>query len=131
MKESDKNLENLIDKMMADHTLESPSADFTSNIMSQVLILEKAKNKIYKPLISKSAWVFIAISIIAVVVYSTFFGGTEYNLKFETPYAEKIAGMFLGIHISKTILYAVLIVTLMILVQVGVLKNYFDKKYQL
>mgnify|MGYP006183203993 CR=1 FL=1 len=53
MKESDKNLEQLIDKMMAENTLQSPSADFTSNLMSQIFVAEKAKIKPYKPLISK------------------------------------------------------------------------------
>jgi hypothetical protein len=46
MKESDKNIENLIDKMMAENTLESPSIDFTSKIMAQVLVAEKAKLKV-------------------------------------------------------------------------------------
>jgi hypothetical protein len=41
MNESDKNIENLIDKMMSESTLESPSIDFTSKIMSQVLVAEK------------------------------------------------------------------------------------------
>ena len=89
MKESDKNIENLIEKMMAENTLQSPSADFTSNLMSQILAAEKAKIKPYKPLISISAWVFIGVAL------------------------------------------AILIVPFMILVQVGVLKNYFDKKYEL
>jgi len=61
MKESDKNIENLIDKMMAENTLESPSIDFTSKIMSQVLVAEKSKIKTYKPLISNQPgflWAF-------------------------------------------------------------------------
>jgi len=45
MKESDKNIENLIDKMMSEDTLESPSIDFTSKIMAQVLVAEKIKLK--------------------------------------------------------------------------------------
>lgn len=46
MNESAKNIENLIDKMMAENTLESPSIDFTSKIMSQVLAVEKEKSRL-------------------------------------------------------------------------------------
>lgn len=131
MKESDKNIENLIDKMMAEDTLESPSMDFTSKIMSQVLAAEKTKAKSYKPLISKSTWIFIGIALALLVIYNVYFVGTENNLEIGKSYTDKISAIVSGIHISKTILYAILIVPFMILIQVGVLKNYFDKKYEL
>ena len=131
MKESDKNIENLIEKMMAENTLQSPSADFTSNLMSQILVAEKAKIKPYKPLISISAWVFIGVALAVLIAYNVFFAGTENNLEIGKSYTDKISGIVSGIHISKTLLYAILIVPFMILVQVGVLKNYFDKKYEL
>ncbi|WP_431243612.1 hypothetical protein ACQ9BO_03260 [Flavobacterium sp. P21] len=131
MKESDKNLENLIDKMMSENTLQSPSADFTSNLMSQILIAEKAKIKPYKPLISISTWIFIGIILALLIAYNVFFAGTQNNLEVGKSYTDKISAIISGIHISKTLLYSILIVPFMILVQVGVLKNYFDKKYQL
>jgi uncharacterized membrane protein len=131
MKESDKNIENLIDKMMSEDTLESPSVDFTSKIMTQVLVAEKNKVKIYKPLISKTIWVIIGFSLLALTVYASLFSGTEYNLGIDKSYTERFSTLFSGIHLSKNILYAVLIVPFMILIQIGLLKNYFDKKYEL
>jgi uncharacterized membrane protein len=131
MKESDKNIENLIDKMMSEDTLESPSIDFTSKIMAQVLVAEKNKVKIYKPLISKTIWVIIGFSLLALTVYASLFSGTEYNLGIDKSYTERFSTLFSGIHLSKNILYAVLIVPFMILIQIGLLKNYFDKKYEL
>ncbi|MHC0439693.1 hypothetical protein [Flavobacterium sp. 3-210] len=131
MKESDKNLENLIEKMMAENTLQSPSADFTSNLMSQILVAEKAKIKPYKPLISISTWIFIGIALVLLIIYNMFFAGAENNLEIGKSYTDKISAIISGIHISKTLLYSILIVPFMILVQVGVLKNYFDKKYHL
>jgi len=131
MKESDKNIENLIDKMMSDDTLESPSIDFTSKIMTQVLVAEKNKVKIYKPLISKTIWVIIGFSLLALTVYASLFSGTEYNLGIDKSYTERFSTLFSGIHLSKNILYAILIVPFMILIQIGLLKNYFDKKYEL
>lgn len=131
MKESDKNIENLIDKMMAEDNLETPSFDFTSKIMAQVLVAEKAKIKPYKPLISISTWIFIGAALALLIAYNVFFAGTQNNLEIGKSYTDKISEIVSGIHISKTLLYAILIVSFMILIQVGVLKNYFDKKYQL
>jgi len=133
MKESDKNIENLIDKMMAESTLESPSIDFTSKIMDQVLAAEKSKTKVYKPLISKKTWILLGAGLTALIAYSIYSNSNTANLETSQLYLnlDKASGLFSGIHFSKNILYAVLIVPIMILIQIGVLKNYFDKKYEL
>ncbi|MEL1253944.1 hypothetical protein AAEO57_09160 [Flavobacterium sp. DGU38] len=133
MRESDKDIEQLIDRMMAEEKLQSPSIDFTSKIMAEVLILEKKKLKTYKPLISKPVWISIGIALAFLVIYTSLFSVSESNFKIDEIgklYSDKIATVFSGIHFSKNFLYAILIVPLMILIQVGVLKNYFDKKYQ-
>ena len=131
MKESDKNIENLIEKMMEETTLQSPSIDFTSSIMSQILVAEKAKIQPYKPLISISTWIFIGITLAVLVLYNVFFAETQNNLEIGKSYTDKISALVSGIHVSKTLLYALLIVPFMILIQIGDLKNYFDKKYQI
>jgi len=131
MNESDKNIENLIDKMMAENTLESPSIDFTSKIMSQVLVAEKSKIKAYKPLISKSAWIFIGFCLIALTAYSVYSGSNISNFEIVNLFSDKVSTLFSGIHFSKNILYSILIVPFMILIQIGLLKNYFNKKYEL
>jgi len=129
MNESDKNLENLIEKMMAENTLESPSIDFTSKIMSQITAAEEVKAKVYKPLISTQIWVFIAVSLLALVIYS-FISGNEYDLKVNEIYADKFSGLFSEFHFSKKALYAILIVPFMVLIQITVLKNYHEKRHQ-
>lgn len=131
MKESDKNIENLIDKMMAENTLESPSIDFTSKIMARVLVAEKSKIKVYRPLIAKPVWFFIGTALIALIICTILFSGTENNLEIGKLYTDKMAAAFSQIHFSKNIIYAILIVPVMILLQIGILKNYFDKKYEL
>jgi len=131
MKENDKEIENLIDKMMSENTLESPSFDFTSKIMSQVLVAEKSKIKAYKPLISKTTWIFIGISLIALTAYSIYSNNGISNFGIDKTYSDKSSALLSGIHFSKNIMYALLIVPFMVLIQIGVLKNYFDKKYQL
>lgn len=134
MKESDKNIEQLIDKMMAEEKLQSPSIDFTSKIMANVQVLEEKKLKAYKPLISKPVWISIGIALALLVIYISLFSVSENNLEIEQIgklYSDKISNSFSGIHFSKNIFYAILILPIMILVQVGILKNYFDKKYEL
>ncbi|OMQ12225.1 hypothetical protein [[Flexibacter] sp. ATCC 35103] len=131
MKENDKEIENLIEKMMRENTLESPSFDFTSKIMSQVLVAEQSKIKAYKPLISNSTWIFIGISLIALTFYAVYSNNNTSNFEIAKTYSDKVSALFSGIHFSKNILYSLLIVPFMILVQIGVLKNYFDKKYEL
>ncbi|KQB38747.1 hypothetical protein [Flavobacterium aquidurense] len=131
MKENDKEIENLIEKMMRQNTLESPSIDFTSKIMSQVLVAEKSKIKVYKPLISTATWIFIAMVLIALTAYAVYSNNDASNFEIAKTYSDKASELFSGIHFSKSILYSLLIVPFMILVQIGVLKNYFDKKYEL
>ncbi|WP_433834652.1 hypothetical protein [Flavobacterium anhuiense] len=134
MKESDKNIEQLIDKMMAEEKLQSPSIDFTSKIMANVQILEEKKRIAYKPLISKPVWIVIGMAAAILVIYVSLFSVPESNIEIDKIgklYSNKVSTAFSGIHFSKNIFYAILIVPVMILVQVGLLKNYFDKKYQL
>ncbi|SNR24782.1 hypothetical protein [Flavobacterium sp. ov086] len=131
MKESDKNIEKLIDKMMSESTLESPSIDFTSKIMSQVLAAEERKIKAYKPLISKTTWIFIGITLTALTTYTIYSNNDISNFEIAKTYSDKASALFSGIHISKNILYALLVVPFMVLIQIGLLKNYFDKKYEL
>ncbi|MBS7230347.1 hypothetical protein KHA90_04860 [Flavobacterium psychroterrae] len=131
MKENDKEIENLIEKIMSETTLESPSFDFTSKIMSQVFVAEKSKIKVYKPLISTTTWIFIGISLIALTAYAFYSNNDISNSETAQVYLDKASALFSGIHPSTNVLYALLIVPFMVLVQIGVLKNYFDKKYEL
>jgi hypothetical protein len=130
MKESDKNIEKFIGEIMAESTLESPSIDFTSKVMSQILVAEKSKIQDYKPLISTPIWIFILGSLISLILY-TVFGDESYNSEIGHSYVVNIPNIFSEFHFSKNTIYAILIVPLMILVQIPLLKNYYDKKCQL
>lgn len=130
MKESDKNIEKFIGKIMAESTLESPSLDFTSKVMSQIVVAEKSKIQHYKPLISAPIWIIVLGGLISLILY-TAFGNEPYNSEIGLLYVENISKIFSEVHFSKNTIYAILIVPLMILIQTLVLKNYYDKKYQL
>ncbi|KLT70682.1 hypothetical protein [Flavobacterium sp. ABG] len=130
MKESDKNIENLVDKMMAETTLESPSIDFTSKLMVQILATEKSKVKAYAPLISKQIWFAIAAALITMTIYVVMISG-EKNTKIDALYAVNFADLLPAITISNNILYAFLVIPFMILIQIPLLKNYYERKYPL
>jgi hypothetical protein len=132
MKESDEYYENLVDKVMAEGTLQKPSADFTSKIMSQILIAEKSKRVVYKPLISKPVWFVIFGCLIAFVGYTIFTGNqtSQYSSDLSGLYYSKIDNLFPVFQLSSNTSYAVLIVTLMVLIQIPLLKNYYDKRYR-
>jgi len=130
MKESDKNIEKFIEKIMAESTLDTPSTDFTSKVMSQILVAEKIKIQQYTPLISKTIWTVIIGSLISLILYASA-GNEQYDSEIGESYVLNIANIFSEFHFSTNTIYAILIVPLMILVQIPILKNYYDKKYQL
>lgn len=126
MKESDKNVERFVEKIMHETSLETPSFDFTSKIMEQVLMAEKSKVIKYEPLISKPVWYSIFGIILAMISYAFFNGTTESQFDFNF----QIPNFMPDIHFSDTTSYTVLIVAVMILIQIPILKNYFNKRFQ-
>ena len=128
MKEENKKVEKFIEKVMKQTSLETPSFDFTSKIMAQVSVLEQSKIKEYKPLISKAGWFGIFGSLIAVIAYTFFNGSKESQL--DINFSAEVSSLIPTVHFSDTTTYAVLIVTLMVLIQIPILKNYFDKRFE-
>lgn len=128
MKEEDKNIEKFIEKVMAETSLETPSFDFTSKIMKQVAVEKEAKVAVYKPLISKPVWYSISAILLAIIAYSFFNGSKE--TQFDIDLSAKISSLIPNIHFSDTTTYSVLIVTLMVLIQIPILKSYFEKRFE-
>lgn len=127
----DKNLEKLIDNIMKNQTLESPSFDFTSKIMSQVDVSKTSSVTIYKPLISKSVLIGIIGSIIALVGYGILFGAQSNKRSVYFDFSFLYNSSFLDtFHISKTATYSIVLASLFLLIQISFLKNYFDRKFE-
>ncbi|WP_405384990.1 hypothetical protein [Maribacter sp. LLG6340-A2] len=129
MKENnDKLLEKLVDKMMKDSPVESPSFDFTANVMSKVFKTNEAY--LYKPLIPKSVFFIIFVSVILLFMYAFINGEASTDswvnhLNFTKAYS-KLSISFLSV--SKETTYIIFAATLMFLVQITFLKKYFDNK---
>ncbi|HEU4496740.1 MAG TPA: hypothetical protein VFR70_06780 [Flavobacterium sp.] len=128
MKESDKHIENLIEKVFSEIALETPSPDFTSKIMAQVSAIEKPRAILYKPLISKTAWAAIFGIMAAIIGYAVY--GNSEKSQFGISLSAKISSLIPKVHFSDTASYAVLTVVFMVLIQISLLKNYFDRRLE-
>lgn len=126
----DKHIEKLIDKMMKDQTLETPSLDFTSKVMNKVMASKKSQAFKYKPLISKQT-ILIILSVIVILVSYTFLHGTTGPSKWTIPvdfsflYKSNISRMF---SFSKITTYIAVLGTIMLFAQIAFLRNHFNHK---
>lgn len=131
--DENKYIEKLVDHIMKDQTLESPSFDFTSKVMAQVTVTKTSEVKEYKPLISKPVWIGIIGSSILLAAYNILYGNQQSNgwfakLDFNSFYSFQIGEMF---HFSKVATYSIVLGTLLFFIQIPLLKNYFNSKYPL
>ncbi|WP_104736225.1 hypothetical protein [Hanstruepera ponticola] len=134
-KHLDKKLEKLSDKMMKESGLEKPSFNFTNAVMERVEKVSANQITEYKPLISKQAWFVIAVALLPIAYIivnnssssnSNWFDVIDFNSLFNYQF---IDNMF-SVTISKTVLYTIVLFGLMLCVQIPILKNYFDKRFE-
>ena len=128
----DKNLENLVEKMMKDTSLETPSFNFTSKVMSDVFSIEKKKSFSYKPVISKRTWliIFAAIgSLITWMIFNVPENKASSNFDFSFINTDKIFTIFSGFQFSSITTNIILLAMVMIFIQILFLKNYLNKRF--
>ena len=128
-----KRIDNLSRKVIVKASVESPSFDFTAQIMTQLTALGQSQATVYKPLISKKAWFVIFGTFAALLAYA-FFGtqqqASEPFLDFSILDKTKVLYTLPRFTFSKTLSYALLFLSLMVLIQVSFLKDYFDRKFE-
>lgn len=128
MKESGKQLEQFIEKVMKETSLETPPFDFTSKIMAQVAVLEPKNVNNYSPLISKKVWFALGI-FIALMLFYLFTSETEESVAYQK-FGALLSNFLPTIALPQTTSYSILIIAFMALIQISILKNYFDKKFR-
>ncbi|MFL0352326.1 hypothetical protein [Xanthomarina sp. GH4-25] len=134
MKENvDKHIEKLVSKVMKDSVLEAPSLDFTSQVMQQVTTSSKSDVTLYKPLITKTGWVFLILIVLAFVVFVLITGDFQSSdwfdvIDFSVLSNFKMPNLLSGVKLSTTSLYALILFGIMVCIQIPLLKNYFDKR---
>ena len=134
MKENEgKHIDKLIDKVMKESSLESPSVDFTALVMGKVEAIQTSTYTTYEPLISKRVWVLLSIGFLVLVGMIARFGKIESSIwfdNFDFLNTNRFLELINGIQVSQTTLVSISIFALMLLVQIPLLKNYFDKRFQ-
>jgi hypothetical protein len=129
----DEQMDNLVKKVIVKASLETPSFDFTAQIMTQLVAKKQSESTIYKPLISRTVWIAIFVGFGVLIAYS-FFGmqkeSQNWILDFDVLTYSTIFDKLPKITVSKTVLYAVVSLSVMILIQVSVLKDYLDKRFE-
>ncbi len=136
MKENtEQHLDKLAKKVMQSSSLESPSLDFTANIMAKVEDLAISHITVYKPLISKRSWLLISILVIGSLSYGVFGSGLEGlgwfdTIDFSIITNNKVTEAISGITFSKTLMYAVGLCGLLFFVQIPMMKHFFDKRLE-
>lgn len=125
-----KDLEKFVDKMMSDLTLESPSVDFTSKVMAQVAATKASDVTLYKPLIPKSIFIAVFGFTCLLTIYLSIYGETTPESWLNFIDYDKLfnARLFKGFTVSKISMYAVVVSTVMFCIQIGFLRNYFNKR---
>lgn len=137
MKENvNKHIETLVDKAMKHAALEAPNFDFTAHVMAQVEDIKLSASTTYQPLISKRAWIIVFVSVLLFMSYVFWFSKPETSgwlgtLDFSMYNTDKLTNLMSGIHLSKTANYSILLFAVMLLVQIPILKNYFDKRFEI
>lgn len=126
----DKHIENLVDKMMKNQTLETPSFDFTSKVMLQVLESKKNPAFSYKPLISKQTTISIfclTTLLIVLTILDNNLGSSKWLslIQLGTTFKDKLFGLF---HFSTVTMYGSVLGTIMLLGQMVFLQHYFNSK---
>ncbi|MFV0571451.1 MAG: hypothetical protein ACK5M1_03340 [Xanthomarina gelatinilytica] len=134
MKEREnKQLEKLVEDVMKQSALESPSYNFTANVMQHITAGSKSTTTVYKPLISKTGWIVLALCVLTVMIYMLLSGDSQnrgwfHSVDFSMLSSIKMPILVSGLNVSHTTLYALLFLGIMVCVQIPILKNYFDKR---
>jgi len=119
-------------KYIKEIPVESPSVDFTANLMHTISQLQTEKTIVYKPLISKKGWFVVVAAVIAIIILpfksseEGFFTLPEMNLSF----LEKLnfSGVFESVSVSTPILYLAILFSVLIFIQIFYLKGYFEER---
>ncbi|PKQ45609.1 hypothetical protein [Confluentibacter flavum] len=138
--DTDKEIEQLVEKMMKETSLDTPSFDFTAHIMSKVLEIKTSEATVYKPLISKKVWGIIAFGVLALVIFIVFGAKGEASgivnpIDFSMLTNNKIINTISGFkassfQVSKTFSHALMFLGIMICVQILFLKHHFNQRFE-
>jgi hypothetical protein len=129
--DNQKELEKLIDKLMASDALESPSKDFTAQVLEKT-VGAKSQQLEYKPLLPKWVLFLAAILVMGFLVYGVNLYVTSGNSFSYFKDLDKIgmwsSDFFSKFNFSKTLTYSIAISGILICFHSLILKRYFENR---
>ena len=130
---TEKDIEEFTKYIMKEANVEEPSADFLNKVMNSVkLESELSKTRVYQPLISKSAWAAIAVGFIVLcfIIITGNFQDTVLipNVHFTLFDQISSINLFERIHLSDTFTFGFVLFSFLVILQLIVIKNYFNKQ---
>ncbi len=134
MKQLDeKSLERLVSKMMQEVKVEKTSPDFTSHLMVHLNAHKPSKAFAYQPLISKTGWLFILIGMVLLVsfvwVYDNSASVNWVGVQGMNNFSANLLHVFSMMKFSIISSYAILLTTLMVFIQIGLLLHRQQKRW--
>lgn len=129
--ETNKNLENLVYTILQEENLESPSKNFNAKLMNEIYNLKASQSIRYKPLISITGWICIIGMVLLFTILS--FKVESQNTSLQNAFNFLNTHIFSSIKfnwlsISTESSYAIFIFTIILLIQISLLKKYFNNK---
>ncbi|WP_411768184.1 hypothetical protein [Winogradskyella sp. A3E31] len=131
MEKHDKKIEELVNKLMTDDSLEQAPNDFTDNVMSKIEALSASKAIVYKPLIPKYLWWLIGAGFLGLVSYVLFQdSGNTASLSERYNLPDVALNPFEGFSFdfSNTFMYVFVLLAIMLSIQIPLLKQYFNNR---
>ena len=132
-KQTDK-LDAFTSKMVKESPVEEPSIDFSKNVMDAIYELE-AENVVtqYEPLISKKVWILVAMVTVLISVWlyknTTMKSSGLFSEIDLSNYTNKLSIEIPNFNVSNVTLYAFIFLAVMIFLQIGYIKNYYNSRY--
>ncbi|MDY8134100.1 hypothetical protein [Aquimarina sp. 2201CG5-10] len=131
MEEQFKNIKGLVKEA----GLEKPSVGFLQNVMSQVNALEIQSSIEYKPLISRKAWIVIALIVLSILISVFYFSNNNEPIlrRFDLSFLQKIEfkNPLSDFTLHKTTTYGILFLAALFFLQVTLLKRRIDRIFSL
>ncbi len=134
---NEKRLDDFVKKVVNSTSLESPSIDFTKNIISKITAQEaQSTATVYQPLISKTSWLILATITILLFAY-VIFGKLDLSISWlpniNSEFLNKIGFMdaLSQIHLPNTAVYAFIGIMLFFYVQIIFLKRHLESRFAL
>ncbi|WP_044399073.1 hypothetical protein [Lacinutrix sp. Hel_I_90] len=126
----EKQLDEWSKKLFDTASLESPSFNFTAQVMQEVVLLSENKSVKYTPLISKKVWYILGLVFSGLLGFAVFAKVLTTESWFSTRSNIKMTALIPELNISSTALYAIVLFGIMLLVQLPLLKQYFNNRLE-